>query len=367
MGRRRSGQQEIEMGSDSFLDVIANIVGILIILIVIAGIRVSQSPLPLMSINSEAVEEKSVPEVVPEPILLEEPEVTEIVVPAPVPELDRELLKQVREQEAELTALQSESSKTLGQLQSHQNRIQSVGDEVHELQDKIKSLVLQKEESEDQLISLRKVHARSEQEVNEITRVLEETLTQTPDVKPLEHKVTPVSKKIQGTEVHFQILHNRVAYLPVDELLGRMKQDVGKRIRWLAKYNRHVGYVGPVRGFTMKYTVQRQALTQLEQLRTAGSAGALKIAVTRWELTPEELLEAESLKSALKPGSQFQRAVLDAPSDATLTFWVYPDSFDTFQKVKEAAHQNGFIVAARPIPFGTPIAGSPSGSRSSGQ
>ena len=42
MSRRR--EFEIMFGSDSFLDVVANIVGILIILIVIAGVRVSQAP-----------------------------------------------------------------------------------------------------------------------------------------------------------------------------------------------------------------------------------------------------------------------------------------------------------------------------------
>ena len=43
MSRRRP-PAELQFGSDSFLDVVANIVGILIILIVIAGLRVSQIP-----------------------------------------------------------------------------------------------------------------------------------------------------------------------------------------------------------------------------------------------------------------------------------------------------------------------------------
>ena len=38
MSRRRSSGDQ-EFGSDSFLDIIANIVGILIILIVVAGLR----------------------------------------------------------------------------------------------------------------------------------------------------------------------------------------------------------------------------------------------------------------------------------------------------------------------------------------
>ena len=44
MSRRRTSD-DIEFGSDSFLDIVANIVGILIILIVVAGIKASATPI----------------------------------------------------------------------------------------------------------------------------------------------------------------------------------------------------------------------------------------------------------------------------------------------------------------------------------
>ena len=40
----REKDDDIEFGSDSFLDVVANIVGILIILIVVAGIKAGAAP-----------------------------------------------------------------------------------------------------------------------------------------------------------------------------------------------------------------------------------------------------------------------------------------------------------------------------------
>ena len=42
---RRSNSRDPNIGSDSFLDIIANIVGILIILIVVAGLKVSRQPI----------------------------------------------------------------------------------------------------------------------------------------------------------------------------------------------------------------------------------------------------------------------------------------------------------------------------------
>jgi hypothetical protein len=56
-----------------------------------------------------------------------------------------------------------------------------------------------------------------------------------------------------------------------------------------------------------------------------------------------------------------------ADEKATLTFWVYPDSFAAYRELQEFAHAEGFDVAARPLPHGVPIAGSPNGSRSSSQ
>ncbi|MEI6540914.1 MAG: hypothetical protein WCO86_15525, partial [Planctomycetota bacterium] len=42
---RRSQRPELEFGSDSFLDVICNIVGILIILIVVVAVKVERQPI----------------------------------------------------------------------------------------------------------------------------------------------------------------------------------------------------------------------------------------------------------------------------------------------------------------------------------
>ena len=44
---RRKPREEMEFGSDSFLDVVANVVGILIILMVLAGIRAKTAPVVL--------------------------------------------------------------------------------------------------------------------------------------------------------------------------------------------------------------------------------------------------------------------------------------------------------------------------------
>ncbi len=53
---RKNRDNEQSFGSDAFLDVIANIVGILIILIVVAGVKVSRAPLITAPLNVPDVE-----------------------------------------------------------------------------------------------------------------------------------------------------------------------------------------------------------------------------------------------------------------------------------------------------------------------
>jgi hypothetical protein len=78
------------------------------------------------------------------------------------------------------------------------------------------------------------------------------------------------------------------------------------------------------------------------------------------------LLE-ETAEQALQRGSTFLRTIETAGPSATLTFWVYSDSFDAQRQLQDYAQSKGWRVAARPLPDGIPIAGSPQGSKSLAQ
>ena len=63
---RRKPREEMEFGSDSFLDVVANVVGILIILMVLAGILAKTAPVNL-------TEEEPAPAAATPPVVVAEP------------------------------------------------------------------------------------------------------------------------------------------------------------------------------------------------------------------------------------------------------------------------------------------------------
>jgi hypothetical protein len=102
----------------------------------------------------------------------------------------------------------------------------------------------------------------------------------------------------------------------------------------------------------------------MEELRQGMSVA---INLSSWKLVAEPDLETESAEEATKDRGDFLRRLRDADTDTTITFWVYPDSYAIYRQLQEFAHRENFTVAARPLPFGVPIAGSPQGSRSSGQ
>jgi hypothetical protein len=180
----------------------------------------------------------------------------------------------------------------------------------------------------------------------------------------LRHRLTPVSRAVEGNELHFHVKDNRVAYVPLMELVERMKPQIQRQREWLLKYHEHRGRVGPYRGFELDYLVVRQRMSALEEARGGGVARVLPVLL---KFEPQEDLTRESLDQALRPGSVFIRELQLADVNTTLTFWVYPESFGTYRQLKEFAHAEGFTVAARPLQDGDSITASPWGSKSAGQ
>jgi hypothetical protein len=94
----------------------------------------------------------------------------------------------------------------------------------------------------------------------------------------------------------------------------------------------------------------------------------VRLGVSELRVLPLPEAVYESADEALLPQSRFLRALRAGGRNATLTFWVYPDSFALHRHLKDFAHDNGFDVASRPVPQGIPIVISPgNGSRSVAQ
>jgi hypothetical protein len=396
---RRQDESDPGIGSDSFLDVIANIVGILIILIVVSGLRVSRAPVvvpprepapaavppspaaPLDSTPTESsgpedtIASSPAPETPPndaEPLATFQPEpaaspAPNPPVPAPVPvriDPSPELLRRISELERELAEAAAQSDSARIQItaaeQSSRERTQQLASAAATVAAERSQLAAE----EVRLSALRQERDSTHEALQQRQRVLDSAESQRPDVQPIRHRLTPVSHRVEGHEIHFHVHGGRLAYVPVDELITLLKADISRQKDWLARVPRHEGRVGPLLGFSMAYVVERQSMSILDELRVGG---VVRIAVSEWRIIPEADFPSESAAEALAPGSVFIRRLQTTDLDTALTFWVYPDSFAEFRQLQELARSEGFTVAARPLPEGTPIAASPQGTRSAGQ
>lgn len=382
MSRRH--EEEGEFSSNSFLDVICNVVGILIVLIVIAGVR-TRAPIirpnvppvvtaPALGSPEEippAVDEVPSAEPIaapdlamtepdPTPPLVEpEPELEPLVLPdlAPPPEM----VNQARQLDAELAALRRDQASIAEALKAHhrqQNdlteRLQNVRDLLAERQDALSAEQRQSSERKEDLRLAKQTLAR-------LMAQLKAVEEQAPPVEALKHHITPISRVVSGKEKHYRLDKNRVAEVPIEVLITKLKDQIDRRKDWLTRNRSHQGQVGPFAGFSMSYLVQIESLNGIDQY------GGYRVSVAQWEIVPESDLKGETEQVALSPGSRFYESLLGAEPETTLTFWVYPDSFPIYRRLQAFAHEQGFPVAGRPLPKGIPIAGSPAGTKSASQ
>lgn len=184
-----------------------------------------------------------------------------------------------------------------------------------------------------------------------------------PRPKPLADR-SPVARAPDGDEFHFEVRHDRVAFIDIDRLLEKVKSDARLQIRLTSGLRPVEGEVGPIGGFSMRYSVGAQMPDDPRDLLD----GRVSFGLRGWEVVPLREQRGESYEAATDVSSDFARAIHRlSPGRDTITLWVYPDGFTLYRRLRDLLNQQGFLVAARPLPPNMPIRGSPSGSVSAGQ
>lgn len=371
---RRVRDQELEAGSDSFLDIIANIVGILIILIVIAGVKVSRQALvpPAVEAVTGVMAEVQAAEVSAAPADPIEPDPAESAiaplpqaVTPPMPDGTQATVPPRVVADDTLTDTESRLAELSQTTQSLREELQRESQQAVARSAEVDGKMVEVTRAKAMLASLRAEVDQEREAAVRMRTALAKIDQEQVSVEQIEHKVTPVGVDVSGREVHYRLLEGRVAFIPIDALIEDLKTDAARQQRWLLQNPRYRGLVGPIRGFRMKYELVKRRQSLAEDLRYG--AGSFRVSVSEWEVEPTRGLEEETLEQATRRDSRFARQILSLGADTNVTFWVYPDSYNEFRTLQKLVHAQGLTVAGRPLPLGVPIAGSPSGSRSSGQ
>jgi hypothetical protein len=375
MSRRHS--EEPTFSTDSFLDVVCNLVGILIILIIVAGMRVTGAPVsldddeptPAAPINRQPPARpipvqaaiklaelghclERAPAAPTEPAPPEQP-------PADLVEQEQQLRQLIAQLTAQNTGLKERAS-------AARETRQATEEKLRDLAVRVESDKSQSQERDADADKLARKILELEEQVSKLKSESVEIAAQPVQAHVLTHSVTPISRQVsEKDEIHFRLAGNRVSVVPLESLAEALKLRMQRSGDLFIRLDRYEGSAGPVDGYLMHYVIEKRAPSAIEELRNGGSF--LRIQLTYYELEVRKDAVSESIDEALSPGSKFMTTLLAARPGTSLTFWVYPDSFEAHRKLQEFAHEARFEVAARPLPFGVPIAGSPHGSRSAAQ
>jgi hypothetical protein len=334
MFRRRRPQREIPFSFDSFLDVVANVVGIILRLIIVAWAagRSYHGPPP------------PAPPPVP---TFEEP----VALPEPTDPLAPELEKERRDLALAQARLLEETRKWEGVHQRHEataGDVTTIVSRRKELEDAARAT--KAETSARPILPLAEIAERSKLVAQEIA-----ALKQAPSAKQTLRYRTPVSQALQSEELMFECKAGRVSLVDVGALLEEVRRNVRSSPN-SPNGSLASGDVTPAVGpFRLRYQLEREP-------------GDSRISLSEWIVEPVTIDRGEPADVALSPGSAF-RKVIDAldPQQTAVTFWVYPDSFALYRKLRDLLHERDMVVAGRPLPDGVPIRSTRHGSASRGQ
>ncbi len=382
---RRAQRPELEFGSDSFLDVVCNIVGILIILIVVVGVKVDRQPkVGFSDVTSEAQAQRvhQASEMASRQQTLGKLQESEVQLSQKLKSLQsdseraqQQIQKTMEEQELErqqlaaqrekssrmqkqVTDLESDRAALETRVVSLQKAIDEKGEKARQVGQVLATAIIAEQDLDEELRT-------TVIETQRLKEVLEETKQAAVPRDVMQHRLSPVTKPVEKDELHFRISNGRISQVPLDQLLERLKAQVRSRSTTVMRFNQFEGTVGPVNGYTMTYTVEKEGPSTLEALQSGD--GRTRVNVSRWTIEPVESLVDETFDEAIRPGSRYRQGIETAVPDTVVTMWIYPDSFKGFAALREVAHGLQLRVAARPLPAGTPIVGSPSGSKSTAQ
>jgi hypothetical protein len=308
------------MGHDAFLDIVANLVGVLIILIaVFTGASSAMVQQAERKIEQE---------------LLEKPE----------------LVQASDDQVSELAQLASRAVRAHADSDHMERRVDQFDEEIGLRQQERASLMdLQSiaqsvwAEKRAELDQAKTEAARQQTEVlliqEELTELQGEKsrLKALPEsVVALQHLPTPMAKKVYEDRIVLRLRADHVSVVPSDLLIKTIAKHVQRAGR-----PKETDVVGPIRGYTARYSLVLGKTSALFH-------GAIFQPVSEpIGQTIDQVIAGQSDVETELAGRN--------PNSTSVLVWVYPDSYRSLRKLKEYLYKKGYATAVRPRETHEPI------------
>jgi hypothetical protein len=340
---RRVAEESTEMpGQDSFLDVFANIVGILILLVMVLGVRATYAVDPVE--NAGALEDDA-------PALVSDDDVREARQEAAGEEREfLELIRQAREMREERLLREQERAML----------VTFVAAAEREMSDRRAELSQQQQSD----LDIRQQLAAAQMALDTLSREKIALLSQEPEVIEIECGPTPLATAVKGKEVHLQLANRHVAIVPLDEFIEQLEQHIPQNLWRLRDQDELVMTIGPKGGFRLRYFIEKVRVA-MPNGSTSGMVVGQAPVFSRGVLIPVSDPLGEPVDQAVLPNSELRRHLSQFnPQTTTITVWTYPGNYRQLQQLRKWVRELGFQTATWPREAGDPIAFSPSGKQS---
>ncbi|MBN1854180.1 MAG: hypothetical protein JW829_15740 [Pirellulales bacterium] len=351
--RHRLHNTHDQPGQDSFLDIVANIVGVLIILVTVVGVRAAHAP-PIAA-------EKDI-----------EPDGNGMSAANGLDPENRHALvaKELMAARTRVASLRHEVSQTAQQILRAEHEIQKQDAQRTHLQSAITLIETELDKRRETLSAAQREKLDMQRQIAEARSHLEKLAREqcslemaSESVETIVNMPTPLAQTARGDEVHIRLANGRVSIVPIDSLVALFEQDVQTKLWKLKNHDELIETVGPVGGYRLRYRMAKQAYMVPA---SGGVQCQTAVQLDQWEVLPVAEDLGIPAEQALIAGSDLRQALLGrAPDKTSVTIWTYPDSFSQFRMLKKALFELGYSTAARPIPAGVRIGGSPRGTKSS--
>ena len=324
-------------GGDSFLDVVANIVGILVLLVVVVGVRAGQQITEESSVAVEAVEVEPLEEI--------NEETAKIVRQA---QLDQRDLLELRDQVAQTAAEAARRNEAREAQTWYVTKLRAELDEARENLDG----------GDQRSLDTHNAIAQAELKYQRLTRdmIALSAIEPEPDVETVVVAPTPIVDGKADRTITFRLKDGRLLYIPVDEAIAELAKkaqppafsDPSERV--LTENT-----VGPIDGFEAKGVFAWATLVRGNRIGINQQLIQMRLD----EITP---LTGEALEDAFAIGGYVASRIelLDA-NEYVVRLMIYPDSFEDVPEVERRFREKGYRIAKSLKAAGEPIGFSANG------
>jgi hypothetical protein len=325
-------------GQDSFLDILTNVVGIVILLVLMVGLRASH----MARSSGDAATTASAADV------------------AAAQGEFQQACESAMTEERNVCDLVTQAVNVHGETVFRERERNYLSTFVTGCEQELASRRAKLSVDEQRDFDLRRQLADAQQTLDSLTREQVSLVAQPGPVELIENEPTPLARPSTGKELTLKLAEGHVAIVPIDELMKEGKKDMEHNIDHLRGRNEYVGTVGPIEGFRMRYRLRKVSVSR-PRGQGIDEVGSM-VVPDRFEFLPTSSTLGEPVDQALMPGSEIWQQLKAMPTDTSIVkMAVYPDSISECHRLKQAFSQAGYATAEYPMEANARIVCSPYG------